>query len=125
MFVDRYHPFYITDSPEGGFGQKNEVQQMEQKVFAGVKRDSTGYPYPTAAGRYCEWTRTTVDSADNYDTFESFFQTLELKCDEGEPAKLVWTVEKDTPDLVYYQVRIFILRKSRRGKNQSIIHANM
>lgn len=101
------------------------MQQMEQKVFAGVKYDSTGYPYPTAAGRYCEWTRTTVNSADNYDTFKSFSQTLELKCDKGEPAKLEWTVEKDTPDLVYYQVRIFILRKSRRIETQSIIRANM
>lgn len=98
---------------------------MKQKVFAGVKYDPTGYPYPTAAGRYCEYTRTTVDGADNYKTFESFFQTLGLKCDEGEPAKLIWTVEKDTPDLVYYQVRIFILRKSQRGENQSIIRANM
>lgn len=78
---------------------------MEQKVFAGVKYDSNGYPYPTAAGRYCEWARTTVDSADNYETFDSFFKTLELKCDKGEPAKLMWTVEEDTPDLVYYQVQ--------------------
>ncbi|XP_014468058.1 PREDICTED: protein Skeletor, isoforms B/C isoform X2 [Dinoponera quadriceps] len=99
----RYHPFYITNSPTGGYGQKNEEEQMEQKVFAGVKYDFNGYPYPTAAGRYCEWVRTTVDSADNYETFNSFFRTLELKCDKGEPAKLVWTVEEDTPDLVYYQ----------------------
>lgn len=113
MFIDRYHPFYITDSPEGGFGQKSEAKQMEEKVFAGVKYDSKGYPKPTAAGRYCEWVRTTVDNADNYETFKSFFDTLELKCNMGEPAKLVWTVEQDTPDLVYYQVRIFILRKSR------------
>ncbi|CAL1688330.1 unnamed protein product [Lasius platythorax] len=98
----KYHPFYITDSPEGGYGQKTEAQQMEQKVFAGVKYDD-GYPYPTAAGRYCEWFRTTVDNPDNYETFKSFFKTLELKCDQGEPGKLVWTVEKDTPDLVYYQ----------------------
>ncbi|XP_070165249.1 protein Skeletor, isoforms B/C [Polyergus mexicanus] len=99
----RYHPFYITDSPEGGFGQKSEAKQMEEKVFAGVKYDSKGYPKPTAAGRYCEWVRTTVDNPDNYETFKNFFVTLELKCDMGEPAKLVWTVEQDTPDLVYYQ----------------------
>lgn len=104
--VHRYHPFYITDSSEGGFGQKNEQQQMEQKVFAGVDYDSDGYPYPTAAGRYCEWVRTTGDNADNYETFKSFFQTLKLKCEKGEPAKLEWTVEENTPDLVYYQVCI-------------------
>ncbi|XP_011136070.1 protein Skeletor, isoforms B/C isoform X2 [Harpegnathos saltator] len=99
----RYHPFYITNSPEGGFGQKNKDEQEQQMIFAGVKEDSKGYPYPTAAGRYCEWVRTTVDNADNYETFNDFFKTLELKCDMGEPAKLVWTVEESTPNLVYYQ----------------------
>lgn len=98
----KYHPFYITDSPEGGFSQKTEEQQTEQKVYAGIKYEG-GYSYPTAAGRYCEWIRTKVDNPDNYETFKSFFETLELKCDKGEPAKIVWTVDKDTPDLVYYQ----------------------
>ncbi|XP_029156481.1 protein Skeletor, isoforms B/C isoform X2 [Nylanderia fulva] len=98
----KYHPFYITDSPAGGFGQKTNDDQSEQKIYAGMKYED-GYSYPTAAGRYCEWKRTKVDDPDNYDTFKSFFDTLELKCDKGEPAKLIWTVEKDTPDLVYYQ----------------------
>lgn len=44
----RYHPFYICDSPEGGFGQKSEMEQKRQRVFAGVAYDSEGYPYPTA-----------------------------------------------------------------------------
>ncbi|XP_054005664.1 protein Skeletor, isoforms B/C isoform X1 [Hylaeus anthracinus] len=99
----RYHPFYITDSPEGGFGQKTEEEQMDQRAFAGVKYDEDGNPYPDAAGRYCEWTHKTVDMSAETETFESFFETLRLKCDEGEPAKLVWTVAEDTPDLVYYQ----------------------
>lgn len=43
-----YHPFYITDSSEGGFGQKAEKDQRRQRVFAGVSYDSEGYPYPTA-----------------------------------------------------------------------------
>jgi len=47
-----------------------------------------------------------VNNPDDYKTFKSFFETLELKCDEGEPAKLIWTVKEDTPDLVYYQVPI-------------------
>lgn len=29
----RYHPFYITDSSEGGFGQKTEMEQKRQKVI--------------------------------------------------------------------------------------------
>lgn len=44
----RYHPFYITDSSEGGFGQKSEAEQKKQRVFGGVNYDSEGYPYPTA-----------------------------------------------------------------------------
>jgi len=43
-----YHPFYITDSSEGGFGQKSEAEQKKQRVFGGVNYDSDGYPYPTA-----------------------------------------------------------------------------
>lgn len=102
----RYHPLYITDSPEGGYGQKNEAQQNGEKVFAGVKRNSENYPEPTAAGRYCEWAHQTVDMSADSATFSSFFETLRLDCDQGEPAKLVWTVDQDTPDLVYYQVII-------------------
>lgn len=44
----RYHPFYITDSKEGGYGQKSEEEQKHQRVFAGVSYDAEGYPYPTA-----------------------------------------------------------------------------
>lgn len=101
----RYHPFYITDSPEGGFGQKTEEEQMAQTVFAGVGRDAAGYFYPTTAGRYCEWVHKTIDMSEDMETFENFFETLRLECDKGEPARLVWTVPEDTPDLVYYQVR--------------------
>lgn len=48
MHVCRYHPFYITDSSEGGFGQKSEAQQRRQNVYAGVEYDDERYPYPTA-----------------------------------------------------------------------------
>ncbi|CAK9799996.1 Protein Skeletor, isoforms B/C [Anthophora plagiata] len=99
----RYHPLYITDSPEGGFSQKTEEAQMAQRVYAGVMYDSDGYPYPTAAGRYCEWVHNTVDMSADMETFQNFFETLRLECDKGEPAKLVWTVTEDTPDIVYYQ----------------------
>jgi hypothetical protein len=44
----RYHPFYITDSSEGGFGQKSDEQQSRQRVYAGVGYDADGRPYPTA-----------------------------------------------------------------------------
>lgn len=99
----RYHPFYITDSSEGGFGQKSEAEQKKQRVFAGVRYDAEGYPYPTAAGRYCEWAHTTVDRSAEMETFLEYLSTLRLVCDNGEPAYLNWTVAPETPDLLYYQ----------------------
>jgi len=45
--VGHYHPFYITDSAEGGFGQKDDMEQKKQRVFAGIVYDSDGYPFPT------------------------------------------------------------------------------
>lgn len=42
----RYHPFYITDSPEGGLGQRNENEIRAEKVYAGVVYDSDDYPVP-------------------------------------------------------------------------------
>lgn len=101
----RYHPFYITDSPEGGFGQKSEEEQRKQKVFAGVATDPQGFPYATAAGRYCEWTIIGVDKSEEIETFEEYKKTLELKCEPGMPAYLNWTVPMDAPDELYYQVR--------------------
>lgn len=86
---------------------------MAQTVFAGVNYDSNGYPYPTAAGRYCEWVHKTVDMSEKMETFENFFETLRLECVKGEPAKLVWNVTEDTPDVVYYQVRLVKVMSKR------------
>ena len=44
----RYHPFYITNSSEGGLGQKTANEQRHQKVYAGVDYDSDDLPEPTA-----------------------------------------------------------------------------
>lgn len=104
--MSRYHPLYITDSPEGGFGQLLSHQQKRQKVFAGVEWDENNYPKPSAAGRYCEYVHNRTDQSDNSKTFEDFRKTLHLECEEGEPAELVWYVKPDTPDEVYYQVNI-------------------
>lgn len=99
----RFHPFYITDSPEGGYGQRQEGEQKHQKVFAGMATDRDGYPYPTAAGRYCEWVHLTVDRYADFENFADYKKTLTLQCDQGEPAILNWTVAMDTPNEVYYQ----------------------
>lgn len=44
----RYHPFYITDSPEGGLGQASDDEQQRTHNYAGTAKDSLGYTYPTA-----------------------------------------------------------------------------
>nr|XP_008197570.1 PREDICTED: protein Skeletor, isoforms B/C isoform X2 [Tribolium castaneum] len=99
----RYHPFYITDSVEGGFGQKSEEEKRQQKVYAGVEYDREGYPYPTASGRYCELAHKSIDKSAESETFEEYLDTLRLECDQGEPGYLNWTVPMDAPDLLYYQ----------------------
>lgn len=38
------------------------------------------------------------------ETFESYTKTLQLECERGDQAILNWTVEQETPDLLYYQV---------------------
>lgn len=73
-------------------------------MYAGVGYDQDGYPYPTAAGRYCEFAHKSIDRSAEFETFEQFFETLRLECEPGEPAYLNWTVPMDAPDLLYYQV---------------------
>ncbi|XP_038117361.1 protein Skeletor, isoforms B/C isoform X2 [Culex quinquefasciatus] len=101
----KYHPFYITDSSEGGYGQLTDGQRRRETVYAGVDFDKDGYPLPTAAGRYCEWKHRSVDRSDEIAKFEDYMKTLYLACDETDspPVYLNWTVADDTPDMVYYQ----------------------
>ncbi|KAF6210117.1 hypothetical protein GE061_015873 [Apolygus lucorum] len=99
----RYHPFYITDNMDGGFGQDSEAEQRKQRLFAGVGYDAEDFPYPTAAGRYCEWEHITVDMSEKKETFEDYMETLRLNCQSGEPSYLNWTVPKESPDILYYQ----------------------
>lgn len=47
----------------------------------------------------------TVDMSSEKETFDSFFQTLKLECERGEPFYMNWTVPMDAPDLLYYQVK--------------------
>lgn len=106
----RYHPFYITDSWEGGYEQKSVEEREKQTIYAGVEFDQQEYPYPTAAGRYCEWTHKDIDKSPTTETFKEFMETLRLECDRGKPAYLNWTVPMDAPDLLYYQVIKFVPR---------------
>ena len=43
-----YHPFYITNDPEGGYGNKNAADRARETVYAGVDADGN----PTAGKLY-------------------------------------------------------------------------
>lgn len=58
------------------------------------------------AGPLCEYTETSISETlrQSCRPFEEYFNSLDFTCQAGEPAKLVWTPDENTPDLVYYQV---------------------
>ncbi|XP_066281067.1 protein Skeletor, isoforms B/C-like [Branchiostoma lanceolatum] len=95
---ERYHPFYITDDPTGGYVQKTPAEQQQVRVFAGV--DENGMP--TAAGRYCEYNNPNGDTSETSETFAEYARTLQEDCMPGQAAQFTWTPDVDTPDLVYY-----------------------
>jgi len=99
----KYHPFYITDDPEGGYEFKSEAERAAVSVYAGVTLDSQGRAEPTATGRLCSWKEDPDKPADNYGSFGSYQRTLQLDCEEGQPGILQWTPDENTPDTVYYQ----------------------
>ncbi|XP_063233288.1 protein Skeletor, isoforms D/E-like [Bacillus rossius redtenbacheri] len=99
----RYHPFYITDDPVGGYEHKTPEERAEVQVFAGVRQTRRG-PIPTGTGRLCNWTPDQQQPpADEFASFGAYQRTLSLECDEGEPGVVQWTPDRDTPDTVYYQ----------------------
>ena len=61
-----YHPFYITDDPEGGYEHKSEAERRRLQVFAGVKKTRFGGPVPTATGRLCEWKEDVKKTANQF-----------------------------------------------------------
>ncbi|XP_043268962.1 protein Skeletor, isoforms B/C isoform X2 [Venturia canescens] len=102
-FPARYHPFYITDDPVGGYEHKTPEEKAKVKIFAGVTRQG-GTLRPTGIGRLCNWIHDpNLPEADTYTSFGAFQRTLNLKCDAGEPGFVEWTPDANTPDTVYYQ----------------------
>lgn len=99
----KYHPFYITDDPVGGYEHKREEEKKNIRIFAGVHRSRSGQIAPTGVGRLCNWTPD-VDGplADDYQSFGAYQRTLTLKCDPGEPGVITWKPDRSTPDTVYY-----------------------
>ncbi|CAG9794628.1 unnamed protein product [Diatraea saccharalis] len=100
----RYHPFYITDDPVGGYYHKTDDEKKAVKIFAGVRRSRTGELIPTGVGRLCNWTPdTSGPEADEFPSFGAYQRSLTLVCEEGNPGVVTWTPDKNTPDTVYYQ----------------------
>ncbi|XP_015517045.2 protein Skeletor, isoforms B/C isoform X1 [Neodiprion lecontei] len=99
----RYHPFYITDDPIGGYQHKTPEEKENVRIFAGVKR-IRGTMKLTGVGRLCNWVPDQSQPlADEFSSFGAYQRTLTLECDHGEPGIVEWTPDADTPDTVYYQ----------------------
>ena len=47
-----YHPFYITDHPEGGYGLKVRAEQRLENIYAGVENLTMT---PVGKGPRCEF----------------------------------------------------------------------
>ncbi|KAG9510585.1 Protein Skeletor, isoforms D/E, partial [Fragariocoptes setiger] len=99
------HPFYITDSADGGFEYKSQEDSANERIYAGVGTKADGQLVPTAEGRLCEWhmSNDTTLPADNYTTFFDYQAVLRLHCGPGSSSVLKFTPDVGTPDLLYYQ----------------------
>jgi len=102
-FAAGYHPFYITDDPEGGYEFKNAQERRKVRVFAGVEQLRNGGTRPAATGRLCEWKEDPRQPAFLFSSFGAYQRSLSLNCQEGQPGILQWTPDRHTPDTVYYQ----------------------
>lgn len=102
-FPAGYHPFYITDDPEGGYEFKSERERRRSRVFAGVEQTRFGGVVPSATGRLCEWKEDDKQPANFFTSFGAYQRSLSLFCQEGQPGILQWTPDRNTPDTVYYQ----------------------
>ncbi|XP_014365199.2 protein Skeletor, isoforms D/E isoform X1 [Papilio machaon] len=100
----RYHPFYITNDPVGGYYHKSDEEKKGVEIYAGVRRTRTGELIPTGVGRLCNWTPdASGPEADDFPSFGAYQRSLTLVCEEGSPGVVTWTPDRNTPDTVYYQ----------------------
>ncbi|XP_028028127.1 protein Skeletor, isoforms D/E isoform X2 [Bombyx mandarina] len=100
----KYHPFYITNDPVGGYYHKSEEERKGIQIYAGARRLRSGEVTPTGVGRICNWTPDSQGpEADEYPSFGAYQRSLTLVCETGDPGVVTWTPDRNTPDTVYYQ----------------------
>ena len=100
-----YHPFYITNSSEGGINALAQAgQPITETVVAGLNYNPiTQTVSSLTVGPYCEWTETD-GNGNNFITFEDYKNTLQYSCSNSVASgSFQWTPDVSTSNLVYYQ----------------------
>ena len=101
----RYHPFYITDSYQGGINVLVQAgQPITETVIAGLDYNSVAETISNlTVGPYCEWMET-AGNGDSFSTFEEYQATLQYSCSgNATSGSFEWTPDSGTEDLLYYQ----------------------
>lgn len=88
---------YITSSPDGGNGVFDD-DEAKEIVYAG----------PSTKGERCALSVIANETGEVAGTYPEFAKALKNPCGsikKAEAESMAWTVEAETPDLVYYQSR--------------------
>ena len=108
----KYHPFYLTDSPEGGYFQLSPSERLEENPLVGIiitNEDSAGVYDFEAIGTapICEYTTTTDSIGAQLQSYDEYFATLDSSCASDptiltQAVVLEFTPDDSTPDTIYY-----------------------
>ncbi|XP_055333028.1 LOW QUALITY PROTEIN: protein Skeletor, isoforms B/C-like [Paramacrobiotus metropolitanus] len=112
----RFHPFYLTTDPSGGFGSKFPADKQKEEaagIVAGINKLPNGDYEPVTVGQYCAFVQSGSTDPDAFMSFEEFNRTLRLQCDgsppgvlpvgDGVAGLLEWTPSPVDPAHLYYQ----------------------
>jgi len=102
---------YITSSIDGGYAQRTPAERLQEIVFAGLEiteQDKFGVQgfNVQAAGPLCDYVRTDNTPAAQMGTYDEFLASLDTTCADSiidGAARLEFTPDESTPDLIYYQ----------------------
>ena len=67
--------------------------------------------YTQTVGPLCEYNENSTSEAlrQGCNPYDDYMNSLNFTCQPGEPGRLVWTPDENTPNLTYYQVYAYIL----------------